>query len=63
MLSALIASPTLELQLAEEMLYLSPGENLDEPTQDSVINGTATLYLPKARIIKSISVVLNGRIG
>ncbi|KAL8286782.1 hypothetical protein RQP46_004310 [Phenoliferia psychrophenolica] len=60
MLSAFgLAQPELKLAVEEEMLYLHPVSE-DGPSEDPSIWGIVTLFLPKPRTLKSLTVRLVG---
>ncbi|SCV74378.1 BQ2448_6810 [Microbotryum intermedium] len=55
-----LAQPTLEVHLAEDLLFLHPAAP-DEISDDPVVQGTVTLYLPKKRNLTHLAVKLTGR--
>ncbi|KAM0787812.1 hypothetical protein ACM66B_003866 [Microbotryomycetes sp. NB124-2] len=55
-----LAQPSLKVNFSEEVLYLFPKP--DVPTYDPYVEGTVTLYLPKARALRNLSVKLVGRV-
>ncbi|ORY92839.1 hypothetical protein BCR35DRAFT_298408 [Leucosporidium creatinivorum] len=56
-----LTSPTLKVDFAEELLYLHPQAEEGRPTHDPSVEGTVTLYLPKARALNHLSIKLTGR--
>lgn len=58
MLSAIgLAQPTLHLALTEELLYLHPAPE-GAPTEDPWVSGNVTLWLPKPRNLRHLTVRL-----
>ncbi|ORY81213.1 hypothetical protein BCR35DRAFT_304059 [Leucosporidium creatinivorum] len=55
-----LAQPTLNVTLAEELLFLRPSPP-GEPSEDPVLEGTVILYLPKKRVLNNLTVRLLGR--
>ncbi|KAK4049123.1 hypothetical protein OIO90_005593 [Microbotryomycetes sp. JL221] len=55
-----LAQPSLKIDFAEEVLYLFPKPGV--PTYDPYVEGTVTLYLPKARSLRNLTVKLWGRV-
>ncbi|KDE08385.1 hypothetical protein MVLG_01422 [Microbotryum lychnidis-dioicae p1A1 Lamole] len=55
-----LAQPTLEVHLAEDLLFLHPAAP-DEISDDPVVQGTVTLYLSKKRNLTHLAVKLIGR--
>ncbi|KAI5477091.1 Immunoglobulin E-set domain protein [Pseudohyphozyma bogoriensis] len=60
MFGGLLASPTLRVTIAEEILFLHPADG-ETPTEDPWLSGSVTLWLPKARTLKQLTVRLQGR--
>ncbi|KAK4702557.1 hypothetical protein P7C70_g3666, partial [Phenoliferia sp. Uapishka_3] len=61
MLNAIgLAQPTLHLSLTEELLYLHPAPE-GTPTEDPWVSGNVTLWLPKARNLRHLTVRLLGK--
>lgn len=52
-----LAQPTLHVTLSEELLYLHPAPE-GMPTEDPWVSGTVTLWLPKARNLRHLTVRL-----
>ncbi|GAA5851155.1 hypothetical protein JCM8547_004149 [Rhodosporidiobolus lusitaniae] len=55
-----LAQPTLQISLAQDVFFLHPSAE-GIPTDDEMVNGTVTLYLPKPRTLKHLTVRLIGR--
>ncbi|GAA5897062.1 hypothetical protein JCM8208_006157 [Rhodotorula glutinis] len=55
-----LAQPSLHISLAQDVFFLHPSPG-DEPSDDEIIQGTVSLYLPKARSLKHLTVRLVGR--
>ncbi|KDE08383.1 hypothetical protein MVLG_01421 [Microbotryum lychnidis-dioicae p1A1 Lamole] len=58
-LSRLVDTPSLKVNFTEDLLFLHPGPP-DQPTYDPSVEGTVTLYLPKGRTLRHLSVKLQG---
>ncbi|GAA5892710.1 hypothetical protein JCM6882_000561 [Rhodosporidiobolus microsporus] len=55
-----LAQPKLDLEVAEDVVYLRP--SIDEiPGEDELLKGSVTLWLPKPRRLKSLSVRMFGK--
>lgn len=57
---SLFATPTLQVTLAQEQIFVHPNSDSDSPTEDPSLRGTLVLTLPKRRAVKELKVVLIG---
>ncbi|TNY20512.1 hypothetical protein DMC30DRAFT_416925 [Rhodotorula diobovata] len=55
-----LVQPSLHISLVEDVFFLHPGPP-EQPSEDEMIRGTVTLFLPKARSLKHLTVRLVGR--
>ncbi|GAA5989603.1 hypothetical protein JCM10908_000549 [Rhodotorula pacifica] len=55
-----LAQPSLHISLVEDVFFLHPTPE-GMPSDDEFVRGTVTLYLPKARALKHLTVRLVGR--
>ncbi|GAA5999006.1 uncharacterized protein JCM10292_003251 [Rhodotorula paludigena] len=55
-----LAQPSLQISLVEDVFFLHPGPD-DQPSEDEIVKGTVTLWLPKPRALKHLTVRLVGR--
>ncbi|GAA5959797.1 hypothetical protein JCM21900_001018 [Sporobolomyces salmonicolor] len=54
-----LAQPTLQISLAQDVFFLHPAPE-GVPTDDEIVQGTVTLWLPKPRSLKHLTVRLVG---
>lgn len=59
---SILASPTLKIVIDQPVLFVRPSvyEFEEEPHNDTVLNGSLVLNLPKSRLVKRLSVMLEG---
>lgn len=55
-----LSSPSIKLTISEETVFLHP-MLLNEPSEDPMVNGLITLFVPKARKLTSLVVRLVGQ--
>ncbi|GAA6027182.1 hypothetical protein JCM8097_002462 [Rhodosporidiobolus ruineniae] len=55
-----LAQPSLNISLAQDVFFLHPSPE-GQPTDDELVTGTVTLWLPKPRTLKHLTVRLVGR--
>lgn len=57
---SLFPTPTLQVTLAQEQVFVHPSADAGAPTEDPSLRGTLVLTLPKRRAVKELKVVLIG---
>ncbi|BGP16113.1 hypothetical protein JCM10213v2_004107 [Rhodosporidiobolus nylandii] len=55
-----LAQPSLQISLAQDVFFLHPSPE-GTPTDDELVTGSVTLWLPKARTLRHLTVRLIGR--
>lgn len=56
-----LSAATLSVQFVEEMLFLHPTPIANATTQDTLVFGTVTVWVPKSRRLKALEVKLEGK--